>query len=70
MLSNRQRREQRTKELDYEKDRYIHNFAGTVHRASVTNELTAHVSACDTKVWELKEALDTLRMECKKLGCK
>lgn len=70
VLSNRQRGEQRTKELDYEKNRYIQNLAGTVHRASVTSELAAHVTVCDTKDRELKEALDTLQMECKKLGCK
>ena len=70
VLNNRQRCEQRTKELDYEKNRYTQNLAGTVHRASVTSELAAHVSVCDTKDRELKEALDTLRIECKKLECK
>ncbi|WP_296903381.1 hypothetical protein [Polaromonas sp.] len=70
VLNNRQGCEQRTRKLDYEKNRSSQTLAGTVHRASVTSELAAHVSVCDTKDRELKEALDTLQTECKKLGCK
>lgn len=70
ILANKQACVQQTRNLENKKDRYVQNLAGATYRASVTSELAAHVTACESKDRELKEALAALREECKKLGCK
>lgn len=59
------------KALQDKKAQASNNLAGATWETSISSEMTALATRCDTRNREIREQLDTLRKECQALGgCK
>lgn len=57
--------------LSAKKSRANNNLAGATWEVSISSEMTAVATRCDTKARDLKDQADLLRAECRELGgCK
>lgn len=57
--------------LSAKKGRANNNLAGATWEASISSEMNAVATRCDTKARDLKDEADRLRAECRELGgCK
>lgn len=57
--------------LSAKKNRANNNLAGATWEVSISSEMTAIATRCDTKARDLKDEADRLRTECRDLGgCK
>lgn len=67
---NRQRTQcdQQIKELQDKKSLAKNNLAGAMWEGSISAEMTAIASRCDSRSRELRDDLDALRKECRALG--
>lgn len=63
--------DQQIKALQDKKNLANNNLAGATWETSISSEMTAVATRCDTRNREVREDLDTLRKECQALGgCK
>lgn len=71
MLAQRKQCDEQMKELSTRKLAANNNLAGATWEGSISQEMTAVATRCDTKDRQLKDSVESLRKECQALGgCK
>ncbi len=71
LTNHRTKCDQETAALQAKKSKAANNLAGATWEASISAEMSAVATRCDTRARELKDDLDTLKKECQALGgCK
>lgn len=69
--STREQCAQEMKSLQFKKQLANNNLAGATWESSISGEMTALATSCDTRNRELREDAAALRAECRELGgCK